>query len=270
MALKEEREVSAWPLLHKAAIRVLSPGLAAVEVLQCDREEDERFRRFAGLKRARAALWKACCGGGDLPALLILGLFPAPPISPARPPSAAVLAWGGARYLQFGFGRDELADTARAAVEGRETPLPAGLVPTAEDARRSLAEVRHWLENRLRAVEGARGSFEAALGGVALHPAHLAGVPAVSLAHQDMLDGLWSMEALGTGDLTSFRKAVGAFEVSWEMLEAHRADLRAAKDPEYPALLEQARDALRDAGEALSAAIEAARTAERGLAERAG
>ena len=270
MALKEEKGVAAWRLLHEVVIRAMPPDLVAVEILPCDRDGDGRFRRFAGLDRARAALWKACRGGGDLPALLIMGLFPAPPTFPARPPSAVVLAWGGARYLQCGFGREEFADTASAAVEGRYHRLPAGLNPTAEDARRSVAETRHWLENRLRAAEGAQGSFEAALAGVALHPAHLKCVPAVSLAHRDILDGLWAMEALGTGELAPLRDAVAAFEARWQALEACRADLRAANDPGCRALLEQARDALRDVGEALSAAIEAARTVERGLVERAG
>ena len=270
MALKEERGVAAWRLLHEVVIRAMSPDLAAVEVLPCDREGDGRFRRFAGLERARAALWRACRDGRDLPALLILGLFPAPPTSPARPLSAAVLAWDGARYLQCGCGREELADAARAAVAGQQEPLPAGVIPTAEDARRSLAEARHWLENRLRAAEGAQGSFEAALGGSALHPGHLDPVLAVAPAHRDMLDGLWAMEALGIGELAPFRDAVAAFEDRWRALEAQRADLRAANDPGCTALLDRARDALCDAGEALSTAIEMARMVERELAERAG
>ena len=229
------------------------------------------FNRFAGLKLARAALWKARRDGSPPPALLILGMLP----EPSAPPkgvldSTAVLAWPGARYIQFGSNKEELRSAALAAVKGRRAPLPEGVWPSTCDIRRVLATVRHWLEGRLRTSEGAGLRFDLALGAAPLHRRHLEPIPAMSPEHRDILEGLWAMESPGVDEFFPLRRAIGAFEDRWEALEACRAQLRGAGDAQSQALLESTRDAQHASSEALSEAIEAARSLERGFAGRDG
>ena len=264
-----DQGVSPWPVLVKAVGTALPPdAVAAVRIFPCDRDADGCFVRFAGLDRARLALWRAQSQGSDLPALLILGMLP-DPHGPAAggPQCAAVLDWRGAQYLRYGFDRFQLQEAARTAVNGRREALPVGLGPSIDDMRRNIGEVRHWLENRRRNAEGAHAAFaEAAGGAVALHPYHLEPVAALSDRHREMLERLWALEPPGTEAFRPLKANIESFEARWGRLEARRAELRTAADRQCRGPMEAMLEAQREAGLALSRAIEAAKALDRELA----
>ena len=276
-----------WPFIHRAAVRALPVDTGAnVRIIPCDRDGDGQFVRFAGLDGARTELWEAQHHGAALPALLILGMFPPPPApDEGGPIAAAVLSWCGAQYLRYGFGREDLAQAANAVMEGRKTPLPRGVLPTAGDVRRKLSEVRHWLANRSRNADGAHSAMETAVRGeAALHESHLEPVAAMTEAHRRMLKRLWALEgpaawmAPGIGGLKAFAAAMDEFELRWRNLEVSRAAVCGTKGAERPELLLDMRERQTEVRKALSAATaaiddldrELSTTMETGNGDRAG
>ena len=157
--------------------------------------------------------------------------------------SAALLEWRGAKYLRYGFSREELVEAADAAIQGAKEPLPRGLLPAVTDARRrrskGLSEVRHWLENRLRNADGARNALEMELCAAAtLHESHLRPVAAMTEAHRNMMERLWALEEPAlrmtpqVGGLAAVRCAMDEFERRWRDLEESRTAVRGARSVE--------------------------------------
>ena len=258
---------TAW-LRLKGAIEDLlrRANVGPVEVFRCDREKNGKFARFAGVDNARALLWNAQRDDGGLPALLMLGMFPAPAGPEEGPKSMmSVLEWGGARYLQFGFDQKELVATAKEAVDGRGEPLPDGLVlkPSTVDVCRSLAGVRHWLETKVRTSESHLKSFDAAVAGrKAMHLKYLVPIPGISSDHRGDLEALWAMAVPGRDEFGPVKDALIVFERRWQGVERCRADLHMAGGPPCGPAVAPLRDAMRGAIEALSTAIDATVIAE--------
>jgi hypothetical protein len=197
---------------------------------------------------------------------LMVGLFP-PALQNAVPDEkalAALLKWPGFAYLPYGFTKDQLIATARKITEGAKAPLPAGILPTPADVLRVTSEVRHWLKNRLRNTRGMLVDFRnAANGGVQLHPAHLDPLAAITPAHLQMLDGLWTLEvaaeqfAARIGVLRPIRAAIAEFELHWQVLETLRAEIRSGSKKEHAQVLSRVEEKLHHACLALMAAIDA-------------
>lgn len=198
--------------------------------------------------------------------ILALGLLP---LSEIRHRVAGIadrrqillLDWPGFAYLHYGFGADELLATARRLVEGACNPLPTGVCPAVPDVLRLTSEVRHWLENRRRNVDGARRDFESAeRGEIVLDRAYFEPVEAISDAHRAMLGRLLVLEPLASrhaprvDGLKGIHAAVNGFEELWVSLESTRAELRRSRPA--PALLAAAAKAHRLVVEALTAAID--------------
>ncbi len=252
--------------------------LAELRVVQCDRDHEGRYVRWAGLACAHDALVAEYYRTGKHPALLIVGLFP-PAFGNAglTPRIRAMLDWPGVAYLAYGFTRDQLIAAARRAIEGAKTPLPPGLLPTAGDVLRLTSEIRHWLENRLRNTEGALNDFQRArLGEIQLHRTYLDPVAPVTEEHRAMLDRLWALEAPAerfaprTGGLGPLKGALAEFENSWQALEAARSALRASGiKGEEQGLTETVAEFAR-VYDALQSAIKATRELDNEMTERKG
>ena len=213
-------------------------------------------------------------------AILIVGLFRPPSadaVSPREQAAAALLKWSGARYLRYGFDRKMLKKTADEAILGAEQPPPSILLTTAEDARRRILEARHWLENRLRNIDGAEVALDMALRGkAALHKAHLEPVAAMTEAHREMMERLWAFDgpvarpALETGCLGAVRDSMNAYERRWDDLERARAALRTAPDAKWNYRLAAMRERLLAVRETLAAAIGAIDVVDGKLSARDG
>ena len=256
----------AWERLHTSVVETVSWETARqVRLFSCDRDEDGTFARFAGLDSARTALLVAEQHSTSRPAVLVLGLLQPPEVgggSIRERAGAALLQWPGARYLRYGFSREQLLDAANSAIQGAKEPLPSEVLASGGDVRRHMSKIRHWLENRLRNGDGARNALEAELcGGMTLHESHLEPVAAVSDAHRGMVERLWMLErpavqmAPGVGGLAVVRGAMDEFERRWGKLEEFRAALRGAPSGERRKRLAAMREQQDKVREALSAAI---------------
>lgn len=202
-----------------------------------------------------------------LPATLVFGFLPKE-IVLQQDDVAKIFEWPGVQYLAYSVSDDVLLAAARSAIEGAKQPLPNW---RETEVRKNLltlsAEIRHWLENRMRNTELALSDFESALRGeIRLHRSHLEPVAAISEDHQTMLDRLWAMEisagqfAPRTGGLTPLKAAIGEFETGWQALEATRAALLASVESEDRAKrIKEAVMGFRRVRDALSAAIMATR-----------
>ena len=268
MAPENDNGMSLWPLLHDAIVRALPVGASKyVRVFPCDLDGAGAFVRFAGTEIARAALRESDGEADGRPAILIVGLFPSPradAVSPREQAAAALLEWTGARYLRYGFDRKTLKKAADAAIRGAEQPPPRVLRTTAEEVRRRISEARHWLENRLRNIDGAQVALDTALRGEAtLHEAHLEPVAAMTNAQSEMMGRLWAVDgpvarlAPEIGGLGAVRDRMNAYERRWDDLERARAALRTAPDAKENDRLAAMQERLLAVREALAAAIEA-------------
>ncbi len=268
MAPENDSGISLWPLLHDVIVGALPVGVSKyVRVFPCDLDGAGTFVRFAGTEIARAALRESDDETDARPAILIVGLFPSPragAVSPREQAAAALLEWTGARYLRYGFDRKALREAANAAIRGAEQPPPRVSRTTAEDVRRRISEARHWLENRLRNIDGAQVALDTALRGEApLHEAHLEPVAAMTNAHGEMMGRLWAFDgpvarlAPEIGGLGAVRDRMNAYERHWDDLERARAALRTAADAKESDRLAAMQERLLAVREALAAAIEA-------------
>lgn len=255
-------------LLHDAIIGALATGTAErVRIFPCDLDENGAFVRFAGTESACAALHGSCFEAEACPAILIVGLFPPPraDAASARERAAASLFdWAGARYLRYGFDRRALEEAADEASRGVEQPPPRGLLTAAADVGRRISEVRHWLENRLRNVDGTQVALDTALRGeVTLHKSHLDPVAAMTDPHRKMVERLWACDAsVGRlapeiGGLGAIRYRMDVYEHRWGDLECARAALRTAPNAERTNRLTAMGERLAAVREALAMAIEA-------------
>lgn len=225
----------------------------------------------AGLPEAIESLWRQEYLG-QTRSILVLGMASTlERVIPVSQSSKDLLLfqWPGAAYLPYGCTKDQLIAAARKAIQGAKAPLPPGLLPTAADVSRAVAEVRHWLEGRLKNTEGAMFSFERATRGeIELHPAYLDSVPAFSEEHADMLERLWALDDLAlriapdTGGLAPLKAAVAEFEERWRAIETACAILRSGDIIRSSQFLADAAERYRSACEALSRAIASARSLE--------
>lgn len=230
-------ESDPWLRLAVTIERILQRELCVLfRVIPCDRDQDGRYARNIGFEYARNLLVAEHYRTGSHPPLLLVGLFP---ISASRAgldvAIHAMLTWSGISCLSHGFTRAQLIETARCVMKGAKTPLPAGLLPkvTVGDMLRLTAEIRHWLENRLRNTEGALSDFESAeRGEIQLHRTHLYPLASISDEHRAMLNRLWALEvpamqfAQRVGGIGPLKTAVAEFESRWQDLEAARVALR--------------------------------------------
>lgn len=209
--------------------------------------------------------------------ILVVGLGTALQLNPAmshlqEDKSRILFHWPGIAYLPYCFTKDQLIAAARKVIEGAKEPLPPELLPTVEDVRRLTAEIRHWLENRRRNIEGALKNFEdAAHGETQLHHSYLEPVTAISEEHRAMLERLWVLEvpaaqfAPRIGGLAPLKAAVAEFEARWQVLEGARAALGTAGAEEQAGRLSSAVTEFRRVCEALSMAIAATRDLDKEL-----
>ena len=169
----------------------------------------------------------------------------------------------------------ELLFTARSVLEGAKAPLPSALLANRKDIGRIAAEVSHWLENRLRNTEGALMDFRnASSGKTELHPAHLEPMSAISRAHRQMLERLWTLgpaaerlAANGNG-LAPVKAALAKFESCWSELEAVRAAMRSTDGKSMGALLREGECTLERARAALANSIAAIVQLRRDMVEK--
>jgi hypothetical protein len=202
----------------------------------------------------------------------VIGLLPLPQrdAMPGMPWLEALAGWPGFAYLPYGFTKDEFLVVVQEVLEGATTPLPDGLLRTADDILRKTilrktSEVRHWLQNRRGAALAGLDDFEqAAEGEDALHQSYLKYVEPVSGEHRAMLDRLWALERAAAifapriGGLSAVREAVQTYETRWQALEAARTALREADPGLHSArLATDAAELYRQVAADLSAAIEA-------------
>jgi hypothetical protein len=244
-------------------------------IVFCDRDENGTLHRYAGLARVRSKLQDDHQRGSGYPSILLLGLFPAAmgAILPHEKELTELLRWPGIAYLPYGFTTEQLIAMARRVAEGATSPLPPGILATPEDIRRVVAEIRHWLENRLRNTKGALIDFRNAARGVTqLHLAHLEPTAAISQAHRRMLDRLWAFDvaiarfAPNAGGLASVKSALGSFESRWQEFEMMRAEIRLGGHKECARPLYKAEQRLELICSALAAAIDATNGLSREMA----
>jgi len=251
---------------------------ATLRILHCDTDEHGAFVRLAGLGRARDLLLADHLDSRPTSATLVIGLLPLPQLDamPGMPWLGALEGWPGFAYLPYGFTKEEFLAVVQHVLEGTKTPLPEGLLPTVDDILRMTSEVRHWLQNRQKAVLIGLDDFEqAAEGGVALHQDYLKPVAPVSGEHRAMLDRLWALErapavfASRVGGLSAVREAVQAFETSWLALEVARTALRDADPGQHSAhLATEAAKRYRQVAADLTAAIQATLLLDAELTQR--
>lgn len=234
-------------------------------IVFCDRNDDGKFQRFAGLARVRWELESHHQKTDSYPSILILGLFPlaASVVSSQERGLVALLKWAGIAYLPYGFTSDELIAAADKAVKGGQAPLPPDLLPTNEDILRAIAEVRHWLENRLRNTQGTLIDFRNTLKlGIELHSEHMQPMMAMTEAHRQMLERLWVLtgpiERAPENARLTLKEAVDDFDTCWQRLEVVREQLRLSSAGVRKKLLGEACHEIEHVRSALAVAIDAA------------
>ena len=285
MAAENDNHISAWSILHREVVRALDGEADKVRVFPCDLDEHGAFVRFAGVESALSELRQFSGSPEAWPAILIVGLFPSPSadaVSLCEKAATALLDWTGAGYLRYGFDQEALKKAAGAVIRGaqRQSPCDA-LAKTediwrrsseAEDIRRGISEVRHWLENRLRNIDGARVALEAELRGeAALHNSHLEPVAAMSEAHRRMIERLWTLGASmawwapKAGGMDAIRDTMTEYELRWAELEHARAALRMAPEAKRNICLNTMRERLLAVRDVLAVAIDRMDVLGRGL-----
>jgi hypothetical protein len=213
-----------------------------------------------------------------LPATLVFGFLPKETVL-QQDEVAKIFEWPGVQYLFYSVSDDVLLAAARSAIEGAKQPLPNW---REIEVRKNLlilsAEIRHWLENRMRNTELALSDFESAMRGeIRLHRTHLEPVTAISENHQAMLDRLWMLEisagrfAPRTGGLGPLKAGIAGFKTSWQALEAARAALLASGEAEVRAEhIKEVVIGFRRVRDALSTAIMATRELDNEMITREG
>jgi len=262
--------VSACQLLIRVLKLMLTTEVSdnRLMLFPCDCNEEGSFERFAGFSSARDALVAKQAYGPPYFPLVIIGLCPLPRSEDmvGMPWVRALVEWPGFSYIPYGFTKEEFIAVANRVTKGAYASLPSGLLPTVDDVLRVTSEVRHWLENRRRNVEGSLDDFARVLRGeVRLHPSHLEPVAAVSDAHWRMLERLWILDStihhfvpLSDG-LVPMRDAIGRFEASWKYLESQREELRTAGTANYADRLARTVAALESVLHMIDSAIAASR-----------
>lgn len=239
---------------------------ARVRCFHCDSGVGGADEPLGGLRRAKQVLSTDKKRGQPCSAILMFGLQEPEAFAKRIPDGKTGLRrlwdWPGLAYLSYGFGIEELVDTARLASEGAGSSLPEDPSPSAGEVLRLTSEVRHWLENRRRNVEGAQRDFEsAARGEIVLDESYLSPVSAISDAHREMLDRLWAMEASALryapriDGLAGIRAVLDVFEARWRDLELARAAYRQAEVRSSASHLTAAVDAHRNVVVVLAEAI---------------
>lgn len=230
-----------WHLLLRAIENQLAGkegATPALQVFECDHTADGEYSPLAGFQAARDSVRDEANHGGVIPPVLIIGIHANVAAhldvnSDGDSDASSLLHWPGAAYLQYGFTARELQDACKRTARGAAAPLPPDIV-TRSDVLRASANVRHWLEGRLRYEEASLLDFgSAARGELRLVAAYLAPRTPISKQHQRMLDRLWDLtsavvaHAPDADGLTRLREAIDRFVATWVSLEVARAECRA-------------------------------------------
>lgn len=213
----------------------------APEVWYCHRvrPNEQRFEWLAGLRALGWQLAQRKLLEIRQAPVLLVGEHPSEELrrwaDASALPLGKLLEWPGVQYLPFDATRLQVVDACERAVTGRATPIHPALIGfLAEHVRDVLAAsllVRHWLKNRLKAVQLSVAHLQVS---DSVDPSYLKPQEAMSAEHREMVVSLVALASSpgpppGTDlSLSHFCNALATYERAWATIETRRAELASA------------------------------------------